>query len=156
VVVQLPDAGIGALREHVLALARRHVDRVLPARLPERVAIVVRDEHVVPVQVDRLVELLGVDQAQLDGLALADLDGLGVRVGLAVDHERVVAGAIARATLPDGICVTLAVLRRLKARSRAEGLSGGQFEGDGDNACGFIDRGDRGIDLLRTALRAAL
>jgi len=30
------------------------------------------------------------------------------------------------------------------------------FEGDGDNACGFIDRGDRGIDLLRTALRAAL
>jgi len=59
-------------------------------------------------------------------------------------------------TLPDGICVTLAVLRRLKARSRAEGLSGGQFEGDGDNACGFIDRGDRGIDLLRTALRAAL
>jgi hypothetical protein len=35
-------------------------------------------------------------------------------------------------------------------------MSGGHFEVDGDKECGFIDRGDRVIDILRTALRAAL
>jgi len=35
-------------------------------------------------------------------------------------------------------------------------MFGGQFEVDGDKDCGFIDRGDRVINLVRMALRAAL